>query len=154
MARAALLTQGTLTVIDHLAQDSTIASDSAALDVIRAEQSLHARHWQRWVSILHGAASTTAEFRQGLEEQVERSADLFGATPDGDDSDGDLMELHREWRRRVTQLMDDLQIPPVELPDSPAPRRSPDADGELATILAGLRDVRTAHPEWNYEVHP
>lgn len=152
VARALLLTEATLTIVDHLAQ-STEPRFASALEVIRSEQELHARHWHRWVKILHGEPTTADELRGALDDQAQRSADFFGASPDGDDSDG-LRELHGEWRRRVARALKDVGITDVELPGEPRPRRTRGPDDDLAEILAGLRAVRTANPDWNYEIHP
>lgn len=152
VARALLVTEATLTVVDHLAEgaDPPFAS---ALQVVRAEQELHARHWRRWVKILHGDPSTVDELRRAFAEQAEGSADFFGAIPDSDD-DEVLGELHDEWRRRVAKALEESGVTDVDLPETPRPRRGRGPDDDLAEILSGLRAVRTANPDWNYEVHP
>ena len=151
VARALLLTEATLTVVDHLA-DGEQGPFASALHVVRAEQELHARHWRRWVKILHGEPTTTDELRSAFDEQVQRSADLFGSLPD---DDGEVLgELHEEWRRRVGGVLEEAQVTDVDLPERARPRRRPGPDDDLAEILVGLRAVRTANPDWNYEIHP
>lgn len=152
VARAVLFTAATLTLVDHLAQ-GTQGPFASALKVVRAEQELHARHWRRWVGVLHGETATTDELRRALDEQLQQSADLFGAMP-GSGTSEELVELHDEWRRRVAETLEKCHVTDAELPEKPRARSSRGPGDDLAEILTGLRAVRTANPDWNYEVHP
>ena len=150
VVRGLLVAEGALTLLDRL--ESQVESLRHVAAVLAAEQRLHAHHWQRWVRVLGHDPATTDDFVKVLAAGCGAASDLFGALSTSSFTDDALLgELHVQW---VTRVRAAIAAGGVEIPEMPSrsPRKQMEEHAPLAAILDGIRGVRTAHPDWNYEV--
>jgi 1,2-phenylacetyl-CoA epoxidase catalytic subunit len=120
----------------------------ATAQVIAAEQQLHARHWTRWVSILADEPATAPLLTRALDELGELASDLYGL----EEADG-IGDLYPVWTEAVTEALVGLGLSAPRLPERVTPRAPGGGIVGLSEILAGLRQLRTQHPERVYRVY-
>ncbi len=150
VVRGLLVAEGALTLLEHLCEQTEPLRHVA--EVLAAEQRLHAHHWQRWVRLLSRDPATREEFTKVLADTCAVAGDLFGAQPGPTEVDGERREgLHATWSARVRSVLTASGVEPPQLPPRSA-RAFVDDHSPLIAILEGARGVRTAHPDWNYEV--
>lgn len=151
VAESFLLTHGVLALLDELGTGETV-------QVMRAEQRLHATHWERWVALL-AAGDLRDGFLPVLEAAVVRAGDLFGEPaaafnpPAAPQPRIDLDAAHVRWAEALAGRLADLGLPPLQLPPSPQPRQRGDVSSVLVDLVATMRSVRTANPDFTYAVY-
>lgn len=150
VARAFLFSEAVASVVAHLTGSDDEPTARTA-QVIQAEQDLHVRHWHRWVKILSRDPMTAKEFRAALEARAAMASDLFGTAAQAA-GELPLDTIHDQWRRRVQAALLALGTDEVALPTT-APRRPAPKNGELAEVLAGIRQIRTSHPDRRYAIY-
>lgn len=149
VARGFLLNRASLVMRDH-ADLSGRPRDRDVAEIIWAEQDLHSHHWERWVKILATNADVAGRFEYRLQEAALDAADLFGL-PTGREQTDEIFsgatpaEMHRQWVKETTQVLDRVGVTAPELPSTPVPRRPGSRSPALLTLLAGLRSSRA---EW------
>lgn len=151
VARAYLFSEAARGFAANLSQ---VFPDFAAMvDIVRAEQHLHVRHWRRWLQILAADPGTRGELNRALLRRASLSADLFGGPPNTPSPGPSLDALHSTWLAVVKDEFRKLGFEEIELPAEPQPRRTVSADSQLANRLALIRSIRVAHPERMYSIY-
>lgn len=159
-ARGLLTTLGFEVLLEQL--DPREDPDAGSLTVMRAEQALHRRHWERWLRIISTDPESARDLDSSLSRMAGSGADLFGDVPGDQQPDGaqpvepfgplDLDEAHRLWVERVDGVLDafdrDIEMPRHRVDRAPGDRSAP-----LVETLDSIRAVRRSHPDRVYPAH-
>jgi 1,2-phenylacetyl-CoA epoxidase catalytic subunit len=143
VAAGACLAAGSTVLLDWLAGSSRDDVRQAA-GLLGLERSLHAAHWERWLSLFAGAEGTRAELDASLAVAVARSLDLFGRPVAFDGVDLgvplDRETLHAAWVARMRSLLSSHGY--VVAAGALGPARPRDAAGRSPELAAAADEIQ------------
>ncbi|WP_219413762.1 Phenylacetic acid catabolic protein [Pseudonocardia nigra] len=157
VAQGWLFSQACCCVAEYLGSQND--QTDSVFDVMVAEQTLHVRHWQRWVEMLLGDQRTRPELVESLTNRLASTSDLLQPVlPAESVRQGADENLLNSWSAHLREAQ--MRIGDAAVARSGAPAaavdgaRRPISDGDaLARLFGRIREVRSKHPEWRYEIY-
>jgi 1,2-phenylacetyl-CoA epoxidase catalytic subunit len=156
VARRLLLARGVLVMRRHV-KFSDRQPSQQLLSLIYAEQELHCRHWERWLTVLARDPLLRRELNDHLVGAYDDATDLFGwpaSSPEGDEMlIGDPPAMREEWAREVCIIVEKLGLIGPGLDTPVDPRASAAGLPGFADFLAVLTEARGPGGVRRYEVY-
>jgi 1,2-phenylacetyl-CoA epoxidase catalytic subunit len=163
VVRSLLFSEATAALVDRLRRVEDDAVRATA-EVIAAEQSLHVRHWHRWLRILVRDRRTGDDLLAALHSRAAMCADLFSPAPgdpgqpaepstDVTSVEFDLAAVRSDWVKRVHAVTVAAGAGEITLPEPVPCRTWLTADSMTAETIEQLRSIRIDHPERRYEIY-